>query len=148
MSFFKDAVQSASSVSVGTGNNSEDYVATATLSATGVSGTTITSTGRIIKSAGLLTAGTVQTQAGATALAYDLNLVTTGNASDGCVLPAAVVGMEIELCNASVNAGVLFGNGTDTVNGTAGATGVAYAASKTIIARCFEAGKWRTMLSN
>lgn len=37
MSFFKDAVQSASSISVGSGNNSEDYVATTTLDSSSAS---------------------------------------------------------------------------------------------------------------
>lgn len=95
-----------------------------------------------------ITASTTHTQAGATAITTDMVYVTTSNASDAVVLPVAVAGRKIEIVNASANAGVVYGNGSDTINGTAGATGVAYAASKTLTCRCFTAGAWVTVLSN
>ena len=89
------------------------------------------------------TAGTTQTQAGATALTADLNAVTTGNASDGVRLPAAVAGLEIVVANLSAsNAAKVYGAGSDTINGTAGATGVALATSAVTIYYCFQATKW------
>ena len=47
-----------------------------------------------------ITAGTTQTQAGATALTKDINRVTTvGSDNDGVKLPAAVAGLEILIIN-------------------------------------------------
>lgn len=44
--------------------------------------------GRMVGGVASATAGTTQTQAGATALTGAVNLVTTGNANDGVVLPS------------------------------------------------------------
>ncbi len=107
-----------------------------------------------MRSFAAITAGTTQTQAGATAITTDIAYVTTGNASDGLRLPAlttAMIGRVIKIINASANAGVLFGTGTtttNTINGTAGATGVAYAASKTLEVVAVSATAWVTTLSN
>lgn len=101
-----------------------------------------------------ITAGTTQTQAGATAITANIAYVTTGNASDGVILPAlsaSMVGTEIRLVNASANAGVVYCPGTtstNTINGTAGATGVAYAASKTLNLVAVSATAWVSNLSN
>jgi hypothetical protein len=67
-----------------------------------------------------ITAGTTHTQAAATPITTMMAAVTVANASDGVVLPPAVPGLQIEIANLSTNAGTLYGNGTDTVNGTAG----------------------------
>jgi hypothetical protein len=49
-----------------------------------------------------VTAGTTQTQAGATALTGAVNIVTTGNADDGVVLPAEnVAGAVVYIVNTS-----------------------------------------------
>ena len=149
MSFSKDTVQSATSVAVGTGNNAEDFVATATLDASGVlSVARVTSSGLNQDSFANITAGTVQTQAGATAITTQIVRVTTASASDGVILPAlsaALIGTRITLINASANAGVVYCPGatsTNTINGTAGATGVAYAASKTLVLIAVSATAW------
>lgn len=113
------------------------------------SGTTIIdSSGFSYKTVAAITASTTHTQAGATPITAQMNSVTTANASDAVVLPASKVGLVIEITNVSTNAGVVYGNGSDTINGTAGATGVAYAASKTLTCRCYTAGAWVTTLSN
>lgn len=101
-----------------------------------------------------ITAGTVQTQAGATPITSGIAYVTTGNAGDGIILPAlsaALIGLRVQVINASSNAGVIYCPGattTNTINGTAGATGVAYAASKTLFLVAVSATAWVSTLSN
>jgi hypothetical protein len=52
-----------------------------------------------------VTAGTTQTQAGATPLTGAINYVTTGNASDGVLLPSGyAVGDMVIVVNSSANA--------------------------------------------
>lgn len=80
------------------------------------------------------TAGTTQTQAGATAITSAITLGTTGNADDGYLLPAIVAGDVYIIVNLSANAAKVYANGTETLNGTAGNAGsTALAASKTTI---------------
>ena len=58
--------------------------------------------GRNLGAYATATAGTTQTQAGATALTGSVNVVTTGNASDGVKLPAGYgVGEVIHVVNIS-----------------------------------------------
>lgn len=101
-----------------------------------------------------ITAGTTQTQAGATPITAGLAYVTTGNAGDGVILPAlstALIGTTISLINASAAAGRVYCPGatsTNTINGTAGATGVVYAASKTLFLVAVSATAWVSTLSN
>lgn len=93
----------------------------------------VTSTGRAVRSAAAITAGTTQTQAGATAIVTDIVIVTTGNANDGVLLPPIKAGNLIVINNASANAGKIYANGTETLNGTAGNAGsTALGASKTV----------------
>jgi hypothetical protein len=105
-----------------------------------------------VSSVAAITAGTTQTQAGATAITTDVAYVTTGNASDGVRLPLiSKVGQRIQIINASANAGVVYGTGTtstNTIDGTAGATGVAYAASKTLFLIAVSSTAWVSTLSN
>lgn len=57
---------------------------------------------RMVGGVASVTAGTTQTQAGATALTGAVNLVTTGNASDGVVLSSeAVAGDVVYVVNLS-----------------------------------------------
>lgn len=85
-----------------------------------------------------VTAGTTQTFAGAVALTGDVNVVTTGVAQDGIILPQAAAGLTIFVKNASANAGKVYVPNGGTLDGTAGATGVAsgLVASKTTIFAC------------
>lgn len=101
-----------------------------------------------------ITAGAVQTQAGATAITSSIAVVTTGTAGDGVILPAlsaAKIGTRVQLINSSVNAGRIYCPGatsTNTINGTAGATGIVYAASKTLFLVAISATAWVSTLSN
>jgi len=68
-------------------------------------------------------------------LVNGVNVVTVvGTAADSVVLPSAVAGTIVYLLNAdSADAVQVFAQGSDTINGTAGATGVSYAAAKRVL---------------
>lgn len=101
-----------------------------------------------------ITAGTTQTQAGATAITSSIAVVTTGNSGDGIILPAlsaSLVGMRVQVINSSATPGRIYCPGTtntNTIDGTAGATGVVYAASKTLFLVAISATAWVSTLSN
>lgn len=88
----------------------------------------------------------VGTARGATtpALVLGSNVVSTSTASNyGVVLPSAVAGSVVYLLNAdSADAVTVFGAGSDTINGTAGATGVSYAAAKRVLFIAVTNGVW------
>ena len=78
-----------------------------------------------------ITAGTTRTQAGATALASEINRIDTSTApaaqstlGDGVVLPSAASGYDLIVWNNTANNIQLYANGSDTINGVAGATGI------------------------
>ncbi len=80
------------------------------------------------------TAGTTQTQAGATAITSTVTVLTVGNGNDGVLLPAMTAGRVVIINNASATAGKVYANGTETLNGTAGNAGsTALTASKTML---------------
>jgi hypothetical protein len=82
-------------------------------------------------------------QASALALTSMLNRVTTvATAADSVVLPVATAGLRIDVENAGANAMQVFANGSDTINGTAGATGLSQAIATVAIYRCYVAGAW------
>ena len=72
------------------------------------------------------------------------NVVTTvATAADSVVLPSAVAGSIVYMLNAdSADAVKVYGNGSDTINGTAGATGVSYAAAKRVLFIAVDNGVW------
>jgi hypothetical protein len=65
---------------------------------------------------------------------------------DSLVLPAAVAGMEIVLINDCTVAATLqiFAHGSDTIDGTPGATGVANAIAKRTTFYCLTAPRWQS----
>jgi len=77
-------------------------------------------------------------------LVLGLNVVTTvATAADSVVLPSAVAGSVVYLLNAdSADAVQVFANASDTINGTAGATGVSYAAAKRVLFLAVDNGVW------
>lgn len=80
------------------------------------------------------TAGTTQTQAGATLITSTVTLGTTGTANDGYLLPPMVADRIIIINNLSANAGKVYANGTETLNGIAGNAGsTALTASKALL---------------
>ena len=109
--------------------------------------TTLASTGLATLASGTVTAnltiggysafsvGNALTAAGnnrATALqlAKQVNNVTTAAASTGVLLPVGVIGMEIEVYNNGANSIQVYGTASETIDGTAGSTGVALANTK------------------
>lgn len=95
-----------------------------------------------------ITATAAGTQANSVQLTTSINRITTvATLNDGILLPVSAPGVSITIINAGANGLKLFAVGTDTINGTAGATGIALAAGKTLTAYCTAAGAWHTMLS-
>lgn len=88
------------------------------------------------QTAGTLTAGTTQTFAGAAPVLSDVTILTTGNANDGVLLPQAGPGQVIIIKNTSAVAAKAYAPNSGTIDGTAGATGAALAASKTTMYAC------------
>lgn len=86
---------------------------------------------------------------GSPTLSAGFNEVTTvATAADSVQLPVALYGLEIFVHNgAASNAMQVFANGSDTINGTAGATGVSQAAGKGAIYACYKDGAWTRILS-
>ena len=96
-----------------------------------------------------LIAGTTRTQAGATPLGQEINRVDTSTAAaagsllgDGVVLPPAAAGLTLLVWNNTSNPIQLYGNGGDSVNGVAGATGIAMPPNSLYIAVAAAAGGW------
>lgn len=70
----------------------------------------------------------------ATALVYGSNQVTTvASAADSVVLPVGSPGAVVVARNSGANAMQVFAQGSDTINGTAGSTGISVANAKTVI---------------
>lgn len=95
-----------------------------------------------------ITAGTTQTQAGATAVTGPIvNVSTVTTAGDGVRLPAATAGRVVYVANPTANSVQVYGASTDTINAVATATGVAQAAGKHAVYFCAVAGNWNRVLS-
>ena len=131
--------------------NSQDfYVASATGGWTVETGTGYS--GQLMTELSLvgITAGTTRTQAGATALVAEINRVDTSTAvtagttlGDGVKLQAAVPGLDIVVVNNTANIIQVYGNGSDTVNGVAGATGIPIPPNGVYIFVAVAAGSWQ-----
>lgn len=67
--------------------------------------------------------------------------------ADSVVLPPAKVGLNITVTNSGAASAQVFANGTDVINATAGATGVALAAGATAMYQCTKLGVWKRFLS-
>lgn len=75
-------------------------------------------------------------------LAKAINNVTTAGSGTGVILPAAQVGMTITLYNAGINPIKVYGNGSDTIDTVAGATGVTLTNAKRCMYQCVAAATW------
>lgn len=90
-----------------------------------------------------LTAHAGGTQAAGLQLTASVNNVTTvATAGDSVLLPASAAGMEITVTNSGVASMQVYGNGTDTINSVATATGVAQLPGQTVVYTCAVAGNW------
>lgn len=106
---------------------------------TSLSATSLTSSGVNAASLanGLTAAGT--DRATALVLSKEINRIATAAASTGVALPAGVVGQRIVVYNDGTQAIKVYGNGSDTIDGTAGATGVTLTNAKRCEYRCVAA---------
>jgi hypothetical protein len=100
-----------------------------------------------------IVAGTTRTQAGATALGAEFNRVDTATAptagtvaGDGVALPPAPGGQELTIIvwNNTANPITVYANGSDTINGVAGSTGIVMPPNSidTFIAGAGSSGQW------
>lgn len=81
-------------------------------------------------------------------LVVGANEVTTvASGADSVILPPAVAGLVVFVANAGASSMQVFGNGSDTINGTAGATGVAQANAKSALYVAAANGKWYRILT-
>jgi hypothetical protein len=94
---------------------------------------------------GLTAAGT--TQANALALTKDINVISTAAASTGVVLPSAAtvgIGGYVVIFHDGANAIKVYGAGSDTIDGVAGATGVTLTNAKRCEYFVTAAGAWKS----
>lgn len=112
--------------------------ATALTGATTVTGN-LTSSAHTARSVDTTLTAVGTNRATALVLAKDINNITTAAAGTGAVLPAGVVGMELIVNNAGANLIQVYGNGSDTIDGVAGATGVALTNAKRAVFICVAA---------
>ena len=96
----------------------------ATVSAAASVGGNLTVSGYSLASVGngLTAAGT--DRATGLQLSKQVNNITTAAASTGVVLPVGVIGMRITIFNAGASVMKVYASGSETIDGTAGATGV------------------------
>ncbi|HYM31798.1 MAG TPA: hypothetical protein VEU47_10885 [Candidatus Cybelea sp.] len=99
----------------------------------------------IESSADNLTAHAGGGQANALPLLNEINRITTvAIANDSVALPKSVAGMTVIVINHGANPMQVFGNGTDTINDAAAATGVSQMQNSVVIYMCATAGAWYT----
>lgn len=82
----------------------------------------------------------------ASALQYGWNRVSVcATNADSVVLPAAVAGASVLVIQDGAANAQVFGAGSDTVDGVAGATGVVLSAAKRAWFYCTTAGAWQSL---
>lgn len=85
---------------------------------------------------------------GATALTGPLvEVATVASAADSVVLPDAIPGSWLMVRNSGANAMTVYALGSDTLNGTAGATGVSQNNATSALYFCPTDGEWYRILS-
>lgn len=84
-------------------------------------------------------------QANATQLLGEVCRVSTvATAADSVQLPGALPGLTVIVINDATNPMQVFGNGTDTIDGIATATGVSQMGQSVVLYICVVAGAWKT----
>jgi hypothetical protein len=93
------------------------------------------------------TAGTTQTQAGATALTGAVNVVTTGNANDGVRLPSdRAVGDMLYIVNVSANIARVYPSTGGAINGGSANAHVLLRANSMGLYMSLGSGNWGAMI--
>jgi len=109
----------------------------------GISSDNIATSGYVSESTGnaLTAAGSSRTDA--LALTNQINNITTAAASTGVILPSSVaIGTIVTIFNAGANAIKVYGAGSDTIDGVAGATGVPLTNAKRCIYIAVATATW------
>lgn len=97
---------------------------------------------------GAVSAGTTQTQAGATALTLSINAVTTvTTAGDGVRIPNGNIGDSIEIVNLGANACTVYPPTSGQLNALAVNSGFLLAVNTAVMLRKFTATRWMGFLS-
>ena len=97
---------------------------------------------------GAVTAGTTQTQAGATALTASINAVTTvTTAGDGVRIPDAEIGDSIEICNLGANSCKVYPPTGGRINALAANADFNLSPNTAVKLRKFSATRWMGFLS-
>ncbi len=90
-----------------------------------------------------ITATASGTQATAFQLTTQTSRITTvATAADSVMLPPSLPGMELMVINHGANAMQVYGNGVDTIDDVATATGVSQMANSLVIYTCVTSGSW------
>lgn len=87
---------------------------------------------------------TGSTQGGAFALSADFNRISSAPAGTGVILPVAKQGMDLFVLNHGGLTLQVYGNGTDTIDDIAGATGVGQMNRSVVLFTCYANGAWYT----
>lgn len=105
---------------------------------------TPTITGLVYESASnALTAFAGGGQTNALKLVSEINVIgTVATAGDSIALPVSAPGLTIVVINKGANACQVYGQGTDTIDGVATATGVSQMVNSMVIYSCAVAGAW------
>ncbi|MFA7278764.1 MAG: hypothetical protein WC100_01605 [Sterolibacterium sp.] len=101
----------------------------------------------------LTSRGNALTAAGATRtdafqLAAAVNNITTADSGTGVILPVGVVGMEVWVYNNGANPVQVYATASETINGTAGSTGVALTNAKTGVYHFMATNTWVGLMLN
>ena len=90
-----------------------------------------------------ITATASGTQANSYLITAPISRITTvTTTNDGVLLAPSKAGQTKVIINSGSNTATIFASGTDTINGTAGATGVAQTAAAVTIYFCPVQGSW------
>lgn len=89
-----------------------------------------------------ITAGTTQTQAGATALTTEFNRVTTATAGDGVKFPTASAGLICHIVNETAVSIEVYPNTSDTLNGGSANVSNSLGAKTRAIYECVDGTDW------
>lgn len=93
--------------------------------------------------AATVTAHAGGTKALATPLTAQANFISVcATIADSVLMPAAIAGRTIDVFNGGATAAQVFGQGTDTIDGVATATGVPLTQAKRAKFTCFATGNW------
>lgn len=80
-------------------------------------------------------------------LGYGMQRVGTAAAGTGVTLPSAQPGIFVMLANDGAETLAVYALGSDTINGTAGSTGVTQVTTAAALYFCCVAGKWHRVLT-